>query len=98
MIDVREENGGVLIRVRVVPRASKNELAGLVDGALRVRLAAPPVEGAANRACLEFMAGVLSVPKSRLKIVMGETSRSKVIFVAGMTRDQVVSALERQIT
>jgi len=59
MIDIREVDGGVIIRVRVQPRASKNQLAGEMDGALKVRLAAPPVVGEAYRACCEFFAGIL---------------------------------------
>ncbi len=85
MIDIREDGNGVTIRVRVQPRASKNQLAGEMDGAMKVRLAAPPVDGAANRACCEFIAGILGVPKSKVEIVHGHTGRNKTLRVEGIT-------------
>ncbi|KJS11528.1 MAG: hypothetical protein JL56_01940 [Desulfotomaculum sp. BICA1-6] len=85
MLDIREDTGGVTIRVRVQPRASKNQLAGEMDGALKVRLAAPPVDGAANRSCCEFIAGLLGVAKTRVEIVHGHTGRNKTVRVAGIT-------------
>jgi len=74
------------IEVRVTPRASRDALAGL-DGAgrLRVRLAAPPVDGAANDALLRFLARRLGVPRSRLRIVRGAGARNKLIEVEGCT-------------
>ncbi|MFA7468893.1 MAG: DUF167 domain-containing protein [Desulfotomaculaceae bacterium] len=85
MLDIREDLSGVSIRVRVQPRASKNQLAGELDGALKVRLAAPPVDGAANRACCEFIAGLLGVAKTRVEIAHGHTGRNKTVRVAGIT-------------
>lgn len=83
--------GGARLRVRVTPRAKKSALAGLteVDGkpALAIRLAAPPVDGAANKALLAFLADALDVSKSRLRIVSGETSRLKVVAISGFSRD-----------
>lgn len=85
MLDIREDSGGVTVRVRVQPRASRNQVAGELDGALKVRLAAPPVDGAANRACCEFIAGLLGVAKTRVEIVHGHAGRSKTLRVAGLT-------------
>jgi len=87
LLDIKEDSGGVFIRVRVQPRASKNQLAGELDGALKVRLAAPPVDGAANRACCEFIAGLLGVAKTRVEIARGHTGRNKTVRVAGITAD-----------
>lgn len=79
--------GGARLRVRVTPRAKKSALAGLteVDGkpALAIRLAAPPVDGAANKALLAFLSDALKVPKSCLRLVSGETSRLKIIAISG---------------
>jgi uncharacterized protein len=83
--------GGGRLRIRVTPRARRTALAGIVevDGrpALAIRLAAPPVDGAANKALLAFLARQLQMPKSSLHIVAGETSRLKVVAVAGFPPD-----------
>ena len=68
---VREGPGGTVVEVRVIPRAAKSVLAGERDGAVLVRLAAPPVDGQANDALLVFLAGVLGLPRRALSIVHG---------------------------
>lgn len=93
MLDLKQDEGGVTIKVRVQPKASKNETAGFLDGALKIRLTAPPVDGAANKACIEFMARLLGVPKSRVAIVQGHTGRNKTIRVAGLTPAEVRARL-----
>jgi uncharacterized protein (TIGR00251 family) len=75
----------VTLRLRVIPRAAKNALAGERDGALVVRLTAPPVEGAANDALLRFLSKALQVPRSAVTLVRGETSRDKVVRIDGLT-------------
>jgi uncharacterized protein len=84
--------GGVRIRVRVQPRASRTEIVGEHDGALRIRVAAPPVEGEANAELVRFLAKRLGVVKSRVRIVAGETGRSKTVEVDGVV-PQVACAL-----
>ena len=81
--------------VRVIPRAHKTELAGERDGALLVRLAAPPVEGAANAALIDFLASALDLPRRSISIVSGERSRRKRVAIAGMTTEQVRAILRR---
>ena len=76
------------------PRASKTELAGLHDGLLRIRLAAPPVDGAANAALAVFIAGKLGIAKSRVQIVSGLTGRRKVVRIDGVTAAAVAAALQ----
>ena len=83
----------VTFSVRLTPRASKNEITGVQAGALRVRLTAPPVEGAANAALIEFIAERLKVRKSAISIVSGERSRNKIVRVSGMNLEQVKAAL-----
>lgn len=72
------------LAVHVQPRASRSELAGQHGGALKVRLAAPPVDNAANEALVEFMAGVLGLPRRQVRLVGGATSRRKLLEVEGM--------------
>ena len=79
---------GVRLRIRVQPRASRTEVAGLHGDTLRVRLSAPPVDGAANEALLRFLAEKLSVRRSAVQLISGETSRSKLVSVAGIDVDQ----------
>ncbi len=74
---------GIVLTLHIQPRASKNEICGLQDNALKVRLTSPPVDGAANKLCREFLAGLFSVPKSSIEIVSGETSRHKRVRVTG---------------
>ena len=74
-----------LLRVRVTPRAGRDALAGWHDGVLRVRLAAPPVDGRANAALVRFLASVLRVRPRDVRIVAGEGSREKRLAVAGLT-------------
>jgi uncharacterized protein (TIGR00251 family) len=71
--------------VRLVPRASRDEITGVLDGVLRVRLHAPPVDGAANDALVAFLADRLDVPRRGVRIVTGATSRTKVIEVEGVS-------------
>jgi uncharacterized protein len=75
--------------VRLQPRASRDEIVGLLDGALRIRLHAPPVDGAANEALVAFLADRLSVPRRAVRIVTGASSRMKTIEVAGVTAADV---------
>jgi uncharacterized protein len=81
-VDTRASS--VRFRVRLQPRASRNEIVGLAGGALRVRLHAPPVDGAANDALVAFLADRLAVPRRRVRIVSGASSRMKTIEVEGV--------------
>ena len=82
-----------LITVRVLPRASRDEIAGWDGDVLRVRLRAPPVEGRANEALLRLLAQRLDVPPRDIEIVSGETSRTKRVRVLGLSRDEVEARL-----
>jgi uncharacterized protein (TIGR00251 family) len=88
-LDVREENGRVRLSVRVQPRASTNGIAGIHGNSLKVRLTAPPVEGAANEALVNFLADTFAVPRRAIKILAGESSRSKIVEIEGVTERDV---------
>jgi uncharacterized protein len=89
MFAIRENSDGVSFAVRVHPRAKKNAITGELGDALKISLTTPPVEGRANEACIEFFAKLLKVPRSSVTIASGQTSRTKVIRVAGLSAEQV---------
>ena len=80
-------------RVYVQPRASRNEVAGLHAGAVKIRLAAAPVDNAANEALIEFVAGVLGVSRRSVRIVAGAASRRKLLEVEGVSEEQIAARL-----
>ncbi|MFS8638416.1 MAG: DUF167 domain-containing protein [Gemmatimonadota bacterium] len=92
-IRFEQRGDAVRIPVRAQPRASRSELAGEYDGALKVRLAAPPVEGAANEELVRFLARLLGVPKSAVRVVSGESGRNKMVEVEGVAVDDVARVL-----
>lgn len=81
------------IEIYVQPRASKTEIAGMHDGRLKVRLAAPPLDGAANAALIEFIAARLQIAKSRVRIVAGATGRRKVVEVEDISEQTLLERL-----
>jgi uncharacterized protein (TIGR00251 family) len=89
MIPVRQTAAGVSFAVKIHPRAKKNAITGALDDALKLSLTAPPVEGRANEACIEFLANLLKVPRSSVTIASGQTGRRKVIRVAGIAAEKV---------
>ena len=92
-LKITEAAGGVTFTVRVVPRARKNEIVGIHGDALRIRLTAPPVEGRANEALIAFLAKRLGVRKSQVEIVVGATSRRKMIRIIGLSGQEVEEGL-----
>jgi len=91
VIEVHSRDGAAVFSVRVQPRASKDEIAGEWEGAVKIRLRAPAVENRANEALIEFLARVLRIPKSAVRIQGGERSRTKSLEVRGVTAEQVRS-------
>ena len=83
MINYSEKDGKLTFKVRVVPRSSRSEIVGQHDGALRVRIAAPPVEGAANLALVRLLARALDVSLGAVEIISGKSSRTKTVSIAG---------------
>jgi len=84
---LRPDARGVRVAVAVTPRASRTELAGVADGRLRVRIAAPPVEGAANGELVRFLAKALGVPRAAVAVAAGATGRRKTLLVQGIAVD-----------
>ena len=80
---IERREGSLRLYVRVQPRASRDELAGIAGDRLKIRLSAPPVEGAANAACRDFLAALLGVSRSAVRLVAGDKAREKTFEVAG---------------
>ena len=93
LIPIHDTPACATFQVKVSPRARKNAITGTWGDALKLALTAPPVEGRANEACIEFVAKLLNVPRSSVTIAAGESSRQKLIRVAGARAAQVEEKL-----
>ena len=92
----RPEAASATIAVRVQPRASKNSITRLADGSFKIRLTAPPVDGAANEALIALLAEALHVSRSAIDIVSGHTARDKRISLTGMSLEEIDQLLNRE--
>jgi len=86
MISIQESAKGITFAVKVHPRARKNAITSTVGDALKLALTAPPVEGKANQAVIEFFADLFAIPRSSVTIASGETSRNKIVRIAGVSK------------
>jgi uncharacterized protein (TIGR00251 family) len=93
MISLRAASDGVIFAIKVQPRAKKNAITGELGDALKVTLTAPPIEGRANEACIEFFARLLKVSRSSITIASGERSRMKMIRVIGLSSQELQDRL-----
>ena len=91
---IRDTEDGITISLRVQPRSPRTKVDGVHDGAIRLRVSAPPVEGAANAAIIDFLRKQLGVRKSDITIIQGETSRQKVVAVVGIDARGARKALD----
>ena len=98
MIPIRDSSAGASFAVKVHPRARENAVAGIVGDALKLSLTAPPVEGRANQACTEFLAELLKVPRSSVKIAAGQNSRRKVVVISALSVEEVARRLQPFLT
>jgi len=90
---LQQRKDTLLLAVKVTPRASRNEILSPQGDELRVKVTAPPVEAAANRALLAFLAGTLSCPRRQLTLIRGDTSRHKLIAIQGLSLSTVLERL-----
>ena len=91
-----ERTASATLSVRVLPRSSKEEVAGFVEGTVRIRLTAPPVENRANEALVKFLSRVFDVPRRQVELVAGGTGRNKIVRIAGMERGEAFRKLGLQ--
>ena len=98
MVPVTESAKGITFAVKVHPRARKNAITGTVGDVLKLAVTAPPVEGKANQAVIEFFADLFAIPRSSVTIASGETSRNKVVRITGPSRAAVEQRLSETLT
>ncbi len=84
MLHLTQVENGIRLEIKVQPRSSKNQIVGEHNGALKVKLTAPPVEGEANQALLAYLASILKIPKKNVVLLKGESSRNKILEIRGM--------------
>ena len=96
MLELQTREGAVILTIRVQPRASRDEIAGVMGGALKVRLRAPALEDRANEALCEYLAELLKTPKAAVRILSGHHSRSKRVEMRGVTEQQILALIARE--
>ena len=95
---IHDAKTGAALAIRVTPRASHNEVSEILnDGTVKIRLTAPPVEGKANEALVEFLSEVLEVPRSRIEIVAGQTGRDKLVSILDLDAQTVHERILRML-
>ena len=92
-LSIKETENGVLFAAIIQPRSSENMITGIHGDALKIKLTAPPVDGAANKLCVKFLASVLGLPSSDIEIIKGHSGRKKKIFVRSVTREYLESKI-----
>lgn len=93
MLNLYRSGTGVRLEIIVQPRSSRNQIVGEQNGALKIKLTAPPVEGEANAALIDFLAPALKITRKDISLVKGSTSRHKLIEIAGLEPDQILGRL-----
>ena len=83
---IEEINGGVKLHLFIQPKSSKNEIVGIHDGKLKIKITAPPVDGKANAALVEFLSDIFEIPKRQIEITKGDTGRNKTVILMGVSR------------
>jgi uncharacterized protein (TIGR00251 family) len=91
---IRGKDGGVEIAIHVQPRAGRNAVAGIHNGALKIKVTAPPVDNAANEAVIGLVSSLLKIPRSRLAITAGAKSRDKILRVDGVSVEEVLQSIK----
>ena len=93
MLPVKETERGLIFQIRVLPRSSRCEVAGVQGDALKIKITSPPVEGRANEECVCFLADRLGVRKSQVEIIAGHKAKKKTIVVSGLKKTDLLSSL-----
>jgi len=94
---LNEKANGLNVRLRIIPRASKNEIQGVHDGALKVRLTSPPIDGKANQALIKFMSKTLSISKTQIELIQGQAGRLKIVRITGISKRVLIRKTDEAI-
>ncbi len=95
MVRFSEEDSGIRFQVKVQPNAKKTEILGEFDGALKIKISSPPVENAANKACIELLAKSFGLTKRQVHVVSGKQSKLKTIYLEGLSKEAFLCFLTR---
>ena len=93
MIFIKEKGNSVIFYIHVVPGSAKSEIVGIQDEALKLKIAAPPVEGRANAECIRFLSETLGIKKNQVTITSGHRSRKKIVAIEGLNSRDAMSIL-----
>ena len=93
MLPIRQNEDGIVFTIMVLPRSSKCEIVGIQDDALKLKIAAPPVEGRANEECIRFLAERLGIKKARITMIGGHKGRRKTISIAGLNSHDLLAII-----
>jgi hypothetical protein len=94
-LSIKAKDGGVVLRLRVQPKSSRNDFSVDAEGQFRLAITAPPVDGQANKAVLQVLAKTLGVPKRAVQLISGDTSRNKTVFIENIDCNSVASAFNK---
>jgi uncharacterized protein len=97
LISFSETSDSIIFNVRVIPRSSRSEIAGELDGALKIKLKSPPVGGAANEELIQVLSKIFGVSRANVELVSGAASRTKRVRVAGITKEEITAILQAKI-
>lgn len=87
MFIIKELQDSIIIQVKVIPASSRSMIAGIIDGALKIKLNSPPIEGKANKECVVFLSKLLKIPKSSIEIIKGDKNKLKTLTIKGNTEE-----------
>jgi len=93
MLDIEEFSQGIRIKIKAQPRSSTNLVVGEQDGALKIKLTAPPVDGEANSVLIRYLADSLGLPRRAIKLIKGETSRTKIVEISGISKEEFLNRI-----
>ena len=94
---IEEINGGVKLHLFIQPKSSKNEIVGVHDGKLKIKITAPPVDGKANAELVEFLSDIFDIPKRQIDITKGDTGRNKTVIIVGVSREFIEEKLATKL-
>ena len=95
MLNIHETSDEITVEIKVQPRASRNQIVGEQEGMLKIKLTAPPVEGEANQALIDYLASVLNLPRRNVVLLKGESSRHKIVAIKGISKETFLKKIQK---